>query len=78
MGTVQSFWMEMTMTDSNNHFMILKVRRVFKCKKDNSLLFRKNVYKDEKGKYRCNRCHEEVQDITSTTTGHDFLEVLAL
>lgn len=66
------------MTDLVSETIIIKARRVYHCDHPdhNSMLLRKNVYKDAEGKYHCNSDHSIVRDVTDTTTGHDFLEIV--
>lgn len=80
MGTQFPRWMVTMNTDYDpNQTVRIRISRSYKCGKEKIMLTSKNVYKDPKdGKYRCNSCHEEVQDVTNTVTGHDFLEILAL
>lgn len=66
------------MDSKNDQLVVIKIVRVFKCKKESTFLFRKNVYRDEKHVMRCNSCHEEVQEVTNTETGRSLIQVLAL
>ena len=68
----------MNTIDINLITIVIKTRRVFKCKKCGYILPRKNVYKDNDGVYRCSTDHAPVEDITDRTTGQDFMEIVNL
>jgi len=53
-------------------------RRIFKCVQENRVMERQYVSKDHKGNYRCGSCGSNVQDVTDTETGRDFMEILAI
>lgn len=52
--------------------------RVFRCKTENRMASRQDVWKDHKGEYHCKSCAEVVEDVTNTETGRDFIQVLNL
>lgn len=87
MGTLFHLWTEMMMVGRRkimdepiliSDTIRLRIVKVFKCVPCGYILRRQDVWKDRQGKYHCGRCHREVEDITNTVTGHDFLEILAL
>jgi len=57
---------------------IIYPRRVFSCKTERRLMMRKEVWKDHQDRYHCGYCADLVEDVTLTTTGHDFMEILGL
>lgn len=55
---------------------IIKPRRSYKCTDCNRMCSRKDVGKSPIGIHYCLLCGGIVVDVTDTTTGHDFLEIL--
>ena len=66
----------MNTIDINLSTIVIRPRRVFYCKTHNEMYPRKNVYKDNDGYYRCNRCHSIVEDKTDSETGKNFMEIV--
>lgn len=67
----------MTKPDPNDT-QVIRPRRVYKCVRENKLLMRSDVWKDHKGDYHCPTCSDRVEEVTDTTTGHDFMEILGV
>jgi transposase-like protein len=42
------------------------------------MMERKDVWKDAFGRFHCTSCGEVVEDVTETTTGHDWMEMVAI
>lgn len=55
---------------------IIKPRRSYTCTACKRLCARSEVGKSTLGLYYCKICGGIVVDVTDTTTGHDFLEIL--
>ena len=64
-------------SDPNLQSQIISPNRVYKCEPCNRTAYKKDVLK-RNGKRFCIRCGGEVQDVTDTTTGHDFMEIVNL
>ena len=60
---------------SPNDTQIIHVRRAYHCDKENRMMRRVEVWKDDQGRYHCGYCHTIVKDVTNTITGNDFLEL---
>jgi predicted RNA-binding Zn-ribbon protein involved in translation (DUF1610 family) len=69
--------MNMDVGDTLSETITIKARRVYKCPTCGLMLERKSVYKKD-GIYYCNSDHGIVKDVTDTTTGHDFMEILGI
>lgn len=58
--------------------MVMKPRRIFKCKDESKFIPRSDVWKDGKGDYHCPTCGSKVEDVTNTETGRSCLEIIAI
>ena len=58
--------------------MRMTPRRVYKCDAEKRMMERKDVWKDAFGLYHCTYCGGVVRDVTDTTTGHDFMEIVLI
>lgn len=56
----------------------IKPYRAYKCKSEKRLMTRDKVWKDAFGKFHCSGCGSEAEDVTNTTTGHDFIHLMAI
>lgn len=65
------------MNELNNDTIKINPRRVYKCDNCNRIDERKNIVKRD-GKFYCPKCGGKIRDITETTTGHDFMEIVLL
>lgn len=62
------------MSEDMKDTMIMKPRRVYKCKQDNRKMARKDVWKDAFGKFHCSSCGGYVEDVTDLETGQNILQ----
>ncbi len=67
-----------TLKSNPNDSQIITPRRVYKCGNEGKLMMRDEVWKDHAGIYHCGYCACPVTDVTLTTTGHDFMEVMGI